>query len=1093
VINRTAFLTVLLAVLTAFTLAPAASAQVTSATIVGTVTDASNAAVPGASVTARNVDTGFSRTVTSDGVGAYRLEFLPIGGYVVEVTLSGFKTSNRSGIVLRVNDTVRVDVSLSLGDLAETVTVEGAAPMVNTATADVSKTIEAVEIQSLPLVDRNVYTLLDLTPGVQSNNNGVSSASTGTSSLILGFPEQRTQINGGADGGTGSVNYYLDGGINMTGLRNTGNILPNPDAIQEFKVQTNSYNVEYGRFSSGIINVITKSGTNRFKGSAFEYLRDESLNAKDWGSQLGKAPLERNQFGGSIGGPIVKDRTFFFLSYSGLRQETSTFLNTAIVPTALERAGNFSESRTIPTDPATGQLFACGGVVGFICPDRFDPVAMRILKDYIPESNVPGNIWQGYVPSPYDTDEILVKLDHQLNDAHRLTGAYFLTGGENTVRAGGGNLPWAEQQFKWTQHNVNLSDTWMINPTMINQAWFSYTRNYGGRLNVPAISLADLGSSFIPQGAPSLPQITVSGYFSLTNSIGGPKAGGDFYSMRDVFSWTRGAHAIKLGGEVSYNKTVQDTLLNNYGVYTFNSNVSKNALADFMLGIPSNVTQDAPVTALWNSWYGALFAQDEWRIGRGLTLSLGVRWDVQTPGTDPQNRFTTYVPGQQSVVNPAAPVGQLFYGDPGVERGVISTSWTHISPRAGIVWDPFGDGKTSIRAAAGMFYGSISGNEFNTSTNFQPWSTRLTFANVNTKTTSTGAPLGATLRDPYYAYPGGTPFPYQGTYAVGGGLFGISQDFVWPRAYQTNVGIQRQVTSRLVLGAAYIGTFHRNLPFGRDVNYPVVTPTATNSGANILARRPNPKVGAVTLLDSDQWSNYHGLQVTFGLRPWHHISFNGFYTLSSTRSSAQLHNNTTQGLAQNYSRLQDEHGRADTDQRHVFSMSLNWELEYYRGGSALLRNILNGWTISPIIKIRSGLPFTITNGSVDANLDGVTNDRAQQVGDWQIDDPTPARWFNTAAFVQNKVVTGVATNGNSPRNLVDGPGFRVVDLALSRDFRLPRGMRLIFRAEATNAFNVVNYGQPGAAVPSGATSTTFGVIRTANAMRRMQLGARLTF
>ena len=348
--------------------------------------------------------------------GAYRLEFLPIGSYVVEVTLSGFKTSTRSGIVLNVNDTARVDASLSVGGVAETVTVEAEAPAVNTSTSDISRTIDAAAIESLPLVDRNVYTLLDLTPGVQSNNNGVASASSGTNSLILGFPEQRTLINGGADGGTGSVNYYLDGGINMTGLRNTGNILPNPDAIQEFKVQTNSYNVEYGRFSSGIINVVTKSGTNRYKGSAFEYVRNGKMNAKEWGSVLATPPLKRNQFGGTLGGPLIHDKTFFFTSYSGLRQTTNTFFNTAIVPTAQERTGDFSASRTLPNDPATpGQPFVCNGVVGVICPNRLDPVAMKIINDYIPLSNVAGNIWQGFVPSPYDTDEVLVKVDHQLN------------------------------------------------------------------------------------------------------------------------------------------------------------------------------------------------------------------------------------------------------------------------------------------------------------------------------------------------------------------------------------------------------------------------------------------------------------------------------------------------------------------------------------------------------------------------------------------------------------------------------------------------------------------------------------------------------
>jgi Carboxypeptidase regulatory-like domain len=1086
------FLSTLAAWLLGVPLASRATAQVTSATIVGTITDESAGALPGATVTARNVDTGFTRTVPTNESGAYRLEFLPIGKYTVEVTLSGFKTATRTGIVLQVNDTARVDASLSIGGVAETVNVEAATADVNTATSEVSKTIDAAAIESLPIVDRNVYTLLDLTPGVQSNNNGIASASSGTSTLILGFPEQRTLINGGADGGTGSVNYYLDGGINMTAIRNTGNILPNPDAIQEFKVQTSSYNAEYGRYASGVINVITKAGTNRYKGSAFEYVRDGKMNAKEWGSVLATPPLKRNQFGATLGGPIARDKTFFFGTYSGLRQTTSTFLNNAIVPTAQERVGDFSASRTIPTDPATGQAFTCNGVIGVICPNRLDPVAMKIINDYIPQSNVSGSIWQGYVPSPFDTNEGLIKIDHQINPAHRLSANYFLTSGSNTVKAGSGNLPWANQQFKWRQHNVNVSDTWVMSSSRINQAWFSFNRNFGGRLNLPAISLMDLGSSAIIQGAPSLPQITVSGFFTLTNAIGGPKAGGDFYSARDVYSWTTGPHAIKMGGELSYNKTVQDTLLNNYGVLTFNNSVTRNALADFMIGIPSAMTQDAPVTALWNSWYGAAFLQDDYRLGRKVTLNLGVRWDVQQPGTDPFNRFTTYVPGQKSTVRPNAPVGQLFYGDPGVARGVIETSWTHVSPRVGFAWDPFGDGKTSIRGAGGIFYGSISGNEWNTSTNLQPWSTRLTFTNISPTTNAAGVPNGASLSNPYNNFVGGAPFPYNGSYTTGGSLFGIAQDFEWAHSYQTNVGVQRQITRAFAMGATYVGTFIRNLPFDRDVNYPVVTPTATAAGANILSRRPNPAVGPVRLLASDQYSNYNGLQVTFNLRESHHVSVNGFYTLSKTMTSVQLQNNTTQGLAQNYSQLSEDYGRADTDQRHVFSTSVNWKIDYYRGDGALA-HVLNGWSLSPIIKIRSGLPFTITNGNVDANLDGNTNDRAQLVGDPHIGHPTAAMWFNTAAFVQNRVVTGVATDGNSPRNLLDGPGFRVVDLALSRDFQLGGGRKLTFRAEGTNVFNIVNLGQPGNSVPSGATSSTFGVIRTAGAMRRLQLGLRFTF
>src|SRR5881394_1730562 len=616
----------------------AVSAQVTTATMVGTVTDPGGSKVPGAEVTARGIDTGLSRTVTTNDEGDYRIEFLPIGKYTVEVSYTGFKRAYLSDIVLQVNDTARVDVTLTVGQVNETVTIsEMATPAVNTSTSEIARTIQSAEITALPLVERNVYTLLDLTPGVQSNNNGVATASTGTSTFILGYPEQRTLINGGTDGGTGSVNYYLDGGINMTNLRNTGNILPNPDAIQEFRVQTNSYNAEYGRYASGVINVLTKSGGNQFHGSAFEYLRNTVFNANDWGSTLARAPFHRNQFGGTLGGPIKHDKAFFFVSYSGLRQATSTFLSGAVVPTALERTGNFTASGTKPVDPATGLAFVCNGVTNVICPNRLDPVAMKIINNYIPLSNAAGNKWQGNIPTPYNFDEYLGKADYQLSAAHHLNFSYFNTGGTSTTKAGNPNVPWSLQDSTWRQHSANASDVWIISAAKINQVWFTFSRNFGGRINRPATSLTDLGSSFFIQGTPNLPQITVTGFFTLGEQIGGPVAGTNFYSARDVFSWIKGRHSLKLGGEISLNKDIQQTLLNNYGVFTFNNGTTKNALSDFLIGIPSAVSQDAPVTGYTNSWYTALFAQDDFKVRSRLTLNLGLRWDVQTAPTDPQN------------------------------------------------------------------------------------------------------------------------------------------------------------------------------------------------------------------------------------------------------------------------------------------------------------------------------------------------------------------------------------------------------------------------------------------------------------------------
>ncbi len=349
-------------------------------------------------------------------------------------------------------------------------------------------------------------------------------------------------INGGVDGGLGSVNYYMDGGTNMTGLRNTGNIAPNPDAVDEFRVVTNSYSAEYGRFAGGVINIITRSGGNQFHGSLFEFFRNNDLNAYTWGA-ITATPLHRNQYGGSIGGPIRKNKTFFFGTYSGLRQITTSYLNSAIVPTALERNGDFSQSKIPPIDPNTLAPFP-----GNVIPkNRLDPTALNILNKYVPTANLPGNFWAGTVSSPYNTSEYLAKIDHSFSDRNRLSGTYYETSGHNATPPGG-NLIWSTQNFDWRQQNVNLSDTHSISANTVNQFWLTYTRNFGGRLSTPQMSLGDLGSSFGIQGQPSLPQITVTSYFTLAQAISGPVAGTNFYSTRDQLSFTRGRHTLKFGG-----------------------------------------------------------------------------------------------------------------------------------------------------------------------------------------------------------------------------------------------------------------------------------------------------------------------------------------------------------------------------------------------------------------------------------------------------------------------------------------------------------------------------------------------------------------
>ena len=869
-----------------------AFAQVTSS-LIGTVRDQTGGAIAGAHVTALETNTNSSRSTTTDDLGEYRIDFLPVGNYELSVSAAGFKQFVRKGIILQLQVSAQVDASLELGSRLETISVAADVPLTNTSGTEIGRTIENQEIVNMPLINRNAYQLLELTPGVQNSSFNPGQP---TPANTLGYPEQRTFIDGGVDGGAGSVSYYLDGGINMTGLRNTGNILPNPDAIQEYRVQTNNYDAEYGKMSSGVIAVITKSGTNQYHGLLSEYLRNDVLNANNWGSILAKPELRRNQYGGTLSGPIKKDKSFFFASYQGLRQLSSFFMSGGTVPTPAQRTGDLTGlAAALPSQ------YTCGSAT-VICPSLLDPVAQKLLNPSnsttnfptIPAANIGATGWQGTVTSSFNSDEFLVKLDHYLTKNHRLSGSYFYTSGNSTVpplnSSSGqpnGNIPWSVQRFSWRQQNLNLNDTLTLGPSLVNQAWFSYTRNFGGRLDLPALSLEDLGAAFTIQGAPSLPQITVQGpvAFTAANAIAGPLAGTNLYSIRDLASYNRGRHAILFGAEEILDKDIQQTLLNNYGVFAFSTTnvtdavsgkaVSIPGIALFLMGLPTSITQDAPVTAYTNSWTTGLFAQDNFRVRPRLTFNLGLRWDVQTPPTDPLNRGTSFQVGQQSAAIPAAPKGALFYGDPGITRGIVPIRWHHVSPRVGVAWDPVGDGQTSLRAAAGIFYGSVSGNEWNTVTNFEPSAIRFTLTNTSQAVKGSGAtavPQGATLSCPYnFLSPkfvfgvtnivtcptgsgmgigGTTPFPFvpPNFLTAAGPFFGFDRNFQWPYSYQFNLSLQRQITAKLSVSAAYVGALSYDLPFAEDINSPatgaLAPACATSNSGNIALRRPIDNPGS---------------------------------------------------------------------------------------------------------------------------------------------------------------------------------------------------------------------------------------------------------
>lgn len=1088
-------------------------AQQITGSINGTVKDEQGAVISGASIKATNEDTGFSRAAVTGDDGSYNIQYLPVGKYRVNVEAPGFQRFEQQNLHISVDAAQTLPITLKIGAESQTVTVTEAPPLVNTSTAELGRTVLPSEIIELPLVNRNAYTELSLTPGVQSNSASSQTNSTGSPNFIIGVPSTQVTVNGGIDGGVPSVSYYLDGGINMTGLRNYGNPLPNPDALQEFRVETNNFAAQYGRMSGAVVTAVTRSGTNQWHGSLFEFVRNTVLNSYNWNPPKDaitkdpiKSPYHRNQYGGTVGGPIKHDRAFFFFSYAGLRQVVGQQLTGAIVPTSAERAGDFTaDSFKVNTPGTKTQVVGTNSSPNCATPtpncvpaSLLDPTAANLMTKYVPLPNATGNKYNGFFTAPINQDEYLGKYDETISDKDHVAASYFRL---NTLQDayGGGNIPYMLTRSKSTQHVLNLSDVHTFSATTANQAWITFTRVAGGRTNLPTISLDDLGSTFTIQGPKALPQLAVSGYFNAGGSLAGPVSTTNFYSVRDMISMNKGKHNFAFGGEMSLEKDFLFGNLYNFGVFNFNTSApttTGNALSDFVTGQVTNMEQDTPYESRISNWYYALYAQDSYKILPRLTLNLGLRWDVQTAPVETSDHAAAFIPNRQSTKVPSAPLGMLFPGDAGIPRGIAPTRYHHVSPRVGIVWDPFGDGKTAVRAGAGIFYGSVSGNEWNQPANAQPFAIRQTFNSITSLSNVYANPA---------SFPNGDPFPY--TYDPANPRFlpaaaieTISPDYQWPLAYQLNAAIQRQLPGNVSLTTAYVGNLSHHLPYMLDINSPVYAPGATTKQDNLTSRRPyndNGRLGQVTYGESNETASYHSLQISATKPLSRNVQLSGFYVWSNTFQSVN-ESAIGQASAQDFGALWEERGPSDNDRRHVASLSGIWHLDYFQGSNRFTKQVLNGWTVSSVVSLQSGNPFSVTTGS-DKNLDGYNNDRPNLVsGVSPFLNPNRSRtvaaqaWFNKAAFTPNGPGKGIGpggADGTSPRDYMRAPGYRNIDVGVLRDFRFADRYVFQFRAEATNAFNLVSLNQP----ISSLSSASVGQINSAATPRLVQLGARFTF
>jgi hypothetical protein len=540
-----------------------ASAQQTTGSIAGTVKDQRDAVVNTATIKATNVDTGLSRSAKVNGIGEFRIDNLPVGKYTVQADAATFERFLQENLALDVNQTLTLDIKLVVGAPDITITVSEAPPQVNTSDAVLGRTIEQAEIIGLPLVNRNAYAELSLTPGIMANSAGPTSSTAATPDFTVGLPSTQVQVNGGLDSGNGTVGFYLDGGNNITGMRNYGNPAPNPDAIEEFRVDTNAFQAQYGQFSGAVVSVITKSGTNKYHGSLFEFNRNTDLNAYTWSipAPTTKAPFHRNNFGGTFGGPIKRDKAFYFFSYAGLRQIQGTTVTGATVPTAAERLGDFTADTTLTTkiylpgathvaanlangiNSGPGCQAISAATAGYCIPQAvLDTTALNLTNVKNGLVNIPlpngsvvtktgGQTYSTIYNTPTDSNEYLGKFDDSYGNDH--LGVTFFYINTKSTPSGGGNVNWTGVQSAATQMNANISDVHTFTANVANQAWLTLTRAMGGRVMIPVAgpanqTLASFGSNFLIQGPKALPQLTGAG-FNTGNPNAGPVTGSENY------------------------------------------------------------------------------------------------------------------------------------------------------------------------------------------------------------------------------------------------------------------------------------------------------------------------------------------------------------------------------------------------------------------------------------------------------------------------------------------------------------------------------------------------------------------------------------
>ena len=1063
---------------------------VSTAQISGTIKDQTGAVLPGAEVTVTQTETEAKRTAVSDETGSYILTNLPIGPYRLEVTLPGFRTYVQNGIVLQVGSNPLIPVVLGVGQVSEQVEVSADAALVETRSTGVGQVIDNQRVLELPLNGRQATELIYLS-GLATPSLGA-----GLNSKVRNYPTAEVVIAGGLSNG---MTYLLDGATHNDAYNNLNLPLPFPDALQEFKVETSALPAQYGHHSAAAINGVTKSGTNDIHGDLFEFLRNGVFNARNTFAAA-RDNLKRNQIGGTIGGPILKNRLFFFAGEQATIIRSTPAQTIEFVPTPQVLAGDFTALAS-PLCNTGGRSITLNPNFGFtnnrIDPSRFSPASLAILKQPgFPATTDPCGLVK--IGRKAGSDEYLTlgRMDYQISDKHSLFGRYLSAVYNQPSDFDANNLlSLANAELRFRVHSFVLGDTYLIGNSTVSNVRGTVNRSLVPKTSPHYFDANDVGINMYV-AVPKFMRFTISpSAFSIAGTGATPSTYNTTgFQLAEDMSTIRGQHQIGYGASWIHSELNGVSQLNATAPFTFNGQITGLALADFMIGRPSALTQGSTSLGYFRLNYFGFYLQDAWKVRPRFTVNAGLRWEPRMPVYSKngylvhfdQSAFDTR---KVSTVYTGAPAGLTFPGDPGYPgHSAGFRRWTDFAPRLGFAFDPKGDGKSSIRAAYGIFYDLPSLNYYIGFAQSPPFGNNITYQNP------------PNFANPWQGFPGGNPFPRVLTKDASFVTFGAYENMPFnPKptySQQWNLSLEKQIGTNWLVSGNYVGTSIIHLWGGNQMNPAVFlglgpctlpgqttsTPVCSTTG-NINNRRAlnvesfaqGQFYGGIQQLDDGGTGGYEGMVLSVQRRQARGLTVQGTYTLAHCISD--LADPELAVAGQPYTipgnRHYDRGNCPTSDRRQVFSTSAVYLTPQL--ASNKLRMFASGWQITGIFRLRSG-PFLSVQSGFDQALTGQSNQRAVQVlANPYLQDKNIDQYLNPAAFVQPQLGTYSSLGANT----VVAPGLVQIDMGVTRNFEVREKQNLQFRAEVFNLPNHVNLSPTDPTNPAAA-STGFNILSSSS-------------